>query len=90
MPFVMPNRFGQWLLLATTFDGRTICHYANGEAIGSGASFTPPSLIIGTAELGNWNGGTQRQLAAAMDEFVVMSRVMSADEIRKHFGHGKP
>ena len=89
-PFVTPARIGQWLLLATTFDGRTIRHYANGELIGSGASFTPPSLIIGTAELGNWRGATQRQLAAAMDEFAVLSRVMSEDELREAHVAGRP
>ncbi len=89
-PFVTSDRFGQWLLLATTFDGKTIRHYANGELIGSGASFTPPSVIIGTAEIGNWRGGTQRHLAAALDEFAVLSRVMSEDEVRAAYEAGKP
>lgn len=89
-PFVTPDQFGQWLLLATTFDGRTIRHYANGLFIGSGASFTPPALHIGTAELCNWSGGTQRQLNATLDEFVLLARVMNADEVRAVFEIGKP
>jgi len=88
-PFVTPDRFGQWLLLATTFDGTTIRHYGNGQLIGSGASFTPPELHIGTAELGNWRGGTQRHLAAAMDEFAILSRAMGAEEIRAVYQAGK-
>ena len=89
-PFVTPDRFGQWLLLATTFDGKTIRHYANGKMIGSGASFTPPSLIIGTAEIGNWRGATQRHLASAMDEFAMLARVMSEDDVRAAYAAGKP
>ena len=88
-PFVTPERFGQWLMLATTFDGKTIRHYANGQPIGSGASFTPPALHIGTAELGNWNGNTRRNAAAAMDEFAILSRVLSAEELSALFGFGR-
>lgn len=88
--FVTPERWGQWLMLATTFDGKTIRHYANGHLVGSGASFTPPALHIGTAELGNWNGGTKRNLAAAVDELAVLDRVMSADEIRAYHEAGRP
>ena len=72
-----------------TFDGKTIRHYANGQPIGSGASFTPPALLIGTAELGNWNGNTRRNLAAAMDEFAILSRVLSAEELSALFGFGR-
>ena len=86
----MPERFGQWLMLATTFDGKTIRHYANGRPIGAGESFTPPALLVGTAELGNWNGSTKRNLAAAMDELAVLSRALSAEEINALFGTGRP
>jgi hypothetical protein len=88
--FVKPDRWGQWLLLATTFDGKTIRHYANGELIGSGASFTPPSLNIGTAELANWRGDVKRNLFAAFDEFAVLSRAMNENELRRMFEAGKP
>jgi hypothetical protein len=88
--FVKPERWGQWMLLATTFDGKTIRHYANGELIGSGASFTPPSINIGTAELANWRGDVKRNLSAAFDEFAVLSRAMNEDELRRMFEAGKP
>ncbi len=81
---------GRWTLLATTFDGQTIRHYADGQLVGSGASFTPPVMHIGTAELGNWRGATQRHLAAAMDEFAALDRVLSEDEIRHWFENGRP
>lgn len=87
-PYVTPERLGRWTLLVTTFDGSTIRHYANGQPIGSGASFTPPALQLGTVELGNWRGGTQRQLAAAMDEFAILGRVMSDAEVRALYEAG--
>ena len=89
-PFVTADRLGQWLHLATTFDGTTIRHYANGQPIGSGASFTPPALQIGTAELANWRGDTKRQLAAALDEFAILSRAITAEEVRTIYDNGKP
>ena len=89
-PFVTADRLGQWLHLATTFDGTTIRHYANGQPIGSGASFTPPALQIGTAELANWRGDTKRQLAAALDEFAILSRAITAEEVRAIYDSGRP
>ncbi|HEV7401346.1 MAG TPA: LamG-like jellyroll fold domain-containing protein, partial [Chthoniobacteraceae bacterium] len=89
-PFVTPERFGQWLQLATTFDGKTIRHYGNGRLIGSGASFTPPRLVVGAAELANWRGLTQRRLAAAMDEFVILSRALSPREIAELYEACRP
>ncbi|NDF01098.1 MAG: LamG domain-containing protein, partial [Verrucomicrobia bacterium] len=89
-PFVVPERFHQWLLLATTFDGSTIRHYGNGRLIGSGASFRPPALHIDSADLGNGRGPTLRNLAASMDEFAVLGRAMSPEEIREFYEQGKP
>jgi hypothetical protein len=87
-PFLTPEHLGRWTMLATTFDGQTIRHYGDGQAIGEGASFTPPALCIGLADLGNWSGETQRHLAAAVDEFVILSRVLSSDELRACFEAG--
>lgn len=89
-PFVTPDRRGQWLLLATTFDGSTIRHYGNGRPIGAGASFTPPALHLGTAELGNSPSRDVRQLVGSMDEFAVLSRALSAEELRKLYEQGQP
>lgn len=88
-PFLTADRLGRWVLLVTTFDGKTIRHYGNGELIGSGASFTPPALHIATAELANWRGATQRHLAGAMDEFAIFSRALSGDEIRALYRSGR-
>ena len=89
-PFVTPERLGQWLLLTTTFDGKTIRHYGNDRLIGTGASFTPPTLHVGTAELGNSPNRDVRQLVGSMDEFAVLSRALSEAEVRDFFEQGKP
>jgi hypothetical protein len=89
-PIVTQKRMGQWVLLVTTFDGSTVRHYGNGRLIGTGASFHPPALLIGAADVGNWSGQSLRHLSADMDEFAVLSRAMSADEIRDYYLKGKP
>jgi hypothetical protein len=89
-PFITGKRVGQWVLVASTFDGQTIRHYGNGRLIGSGPSFHPPSLHIGSADLGNWSGQSLRHLPADVDEFAVLSRAMSAEEIREYYLKGKP
>ncbi|HBJ34470.1 MAG TPA: hypothetical protein DDZ51_06835 [Planctomycetaceae bacterium] len=88
--FVTPERYGQWLMLVTTFDGTTVKHYGNGELIGSGASFQPPAMRIGPADIGNSNGSNLRNLSGAMDEFAIIARVLSANEIRDLYVAGKP
>lgn len=89
-PFLTEGRYRQWMLLATTFDGTTIRHYSNGRIVGTGASFTPEALHIGTAEIGNWRGDTRRELHAILDEFVVLNRVLKKEEIVEIHRHGKP
>ncbi len=89
-PFVTPERLGQWLLLVTTFDGHVVRHYANGRPIGSGASFTPPALHIGTAEIGNWRGEVRRSFSGTLDEMAILSRVMSEAEVHTAYAAGKP
>lgn len=81
-PFLRETELGRWILLASTFDGSLIRHYANGEPVGEGASFTPPALRLGGADLANWRGPTQRHLAADLDEFALLTRSMSPAEIR--------
>jgi hypothetical protein len=89
-PFLTESSFRQWLLLTTTFDGKTVRHYANGRLVGVGASFTPDAIHIGTAEIGNWLGQTRRELHATLDEFLVVDRVLDAEEIVEIYHNGQP
>jgi len=89
-PFVTSERLGQWLLLATTFDGHVIRHFGNGRFIGEGPSFTPPALHLGAAELGNSPNPSIRPLIGSVDEFAVLTRALSAEEVREFYERGKP
>jgi hypothetical protein len=87
-PVVTRERFGQWLLLATTFDGKTARHYLNGEPVGELPAFSPVPLVIGATELGNWAGPFPRFLAASVDEFAIVARALSAGEVLKVYEQG--
>lgn len=89
-PFLTEDRLREWILLSTTFDGVTIRHYANGQPIGSGTSYKPDTLHIGTSDIGNWLGDTRRELHAIIDEFVVLDRVLNEQEIAEIYDYGRP
>jgi ferric-dicitrate binding protein FerR (iron transport regulator) len=89
-PFLTADRYGQWIQLATTFDGTTVRHYGNGEPIGSGAAFQPPALHLGTADVGNSDGRIVRAFPGAIDEVLILSRVLAPDEVRRIYDEGKP
>lgn len=87
-----PERFGQWMHLAVTFDAQTqqVVHYADGEPLVRTPLQDASPVRIGLAELGNWNDHASqgsrvaiRHLSGAMDEFVVWNRALSAAEVSK-------
>lgn len=84
-----PERFGQWLHLATVYDPqrREVRHYLNGERL---ARLPVPEVFplrLGLAELGNWNDTTRpdrvaiRHFSGAMDEFLLHRRALGDAEI---------
>ena len=91
---------GHWVHLAVVYDrdDRLVSHYCNGELVGNAAIETPRKIGIGTGDLCNWPykgwaAGTQfeyRNLVGMMDEFVVLSRALSADEVREMHEIGRP
>lgn len=83
-PVITSSQIGRWISLATTFDGKEVRHYLDGELIAKGWARSPGSLIIGGAEIGNWIESGTRQLPATIDEFMVLGRALSAEEIRTH------
>jgi len=86
-----PERFGQWLHLATVFDpvAREVRHYVNGEQQSRAAIKTLFPLRLSLAELGNWNNGTRgdrtaiRHFSGAMDEFALYRRALAPEEIAR-------
>ena len=86
-----PERFGQWLNLATTIDpgAKEVRHYLNGELIARVPRNDTFPVQINVAELGNWNdrGRSERvairHFSGAMDEFLLFDRVLTDAEIQK-------
>jgi hypothetical protein len=88
-PVMTPQRYGEWVLLASTFDGRQIHHYVNGEQVKALDAFSPVPVVIGPAEVGNWRGPTPRFFRGRMDELAVLSRPLSAAEVKAVFESGR-
>ena len=89
-PVVTPDQYGQWLLLVTIFNGAKVCHYCNGRLVGSGNSFRPPALLIGTADVGNKRGRSPRNLSMRMDEFVILNYTMKPENVLNFYQGGQP
>ena len=86
-----PERFGQWLHLATCIDpvAKEVRHYLNGELIARVPRQVMFPVRMTLAELGNWNDGKRgdavaiRHLSGVMDEFMLFNRVLSEAEIQR-------
>jgi hypothetical protein len=89
-PPATPRTLGRWTLLASTFDGKTIRHYVDGEMVRSGAAFSPAPLRIGPAEVGNAGGPRRRHLRGRLDELAILARALPSDEIRALYEAGRP
>jgi hypothetical protein len=105
-PVVKKERLGQWLMLATVYDGKTMFHYMDGRLVWSGPVAGPETLKFGWVEIGNWvatpdHPGFQwaksrdksyfnRNFEGRMDELAVLSRAMPAGEIQRLYESGLP
>ncbi|MEO0793828.1 MAG: LamG-like jellyroll fold domain-containing protein [Verrucomicrobiota bacterium] len=99
-PVIQPSVYGQWIHLASTFDGKTtqIRHYINGELVAESKQAGPSNtkLIIGSGELGNWGlprenkSKAVRNFDGAMDEMIFYSRVLDEAEIAELYEMGRP
>lgn len=82
-----PERFGQWMHLATVIDPKAqeVRHYMNGELSAKVPLANVFPVRLGIADLGNWNDGGPRvairHFSGAMDEFMLFSRVLSDAEL---------
>jgi hypothetical protein len=93
---------GRWLHLATTYDadaGKTT-HYLNGDVLHEetiAKDLLVKTTRIGAASIGNWSIPIKpdaeyavRNLNGSIDEFMIMSSALHADEIKEIFENGKP
>jgi hypothetical protein len=91
------EQLGLWMQVAVTYDvaSRAVTHYLNGETVGSGILDAPHPIELGPLEIGNWTpqvGQPMEQIRnfnGRIDEFAIMGRVLSADEIKQHFEVGR-
>ncbi len=89
---VTPQDFGRWMRLATVIDGENgrMHHYVNGTEIASATMKRRPPIQLGMANLGNVDGMSSqpdtltmvRHFNGRMDEFALITRALSAEEIR--------
>ncbi len=101
-PVIVPADLGRWMHLAATVEsgkaGGKITHYLDGRRIGGTSSDRPmPPLRIGEAEIGNWQPGGLtsnstpiRSLNGRIDDFMILSRALSASEIEAIYQAGVP
>jgi len=93
-----PDRLGEWVHLAVVYDGtnQQVRHHVNGESISQEPLRFRIPLRIGDAELGNWNVNSRqdsqpiRNFSGCMDEFMLFSRALSAEEVQRLYTEGRP
>lgn len=102
-PVWTPARAGQWMHLATVYDGeaQTVAHYADGELLvlePIPEELHPSQVVIGPASVGNWSEPkyrtdpefVMRNLNGAIDDLWVFGRALGAGEVAKVCGVGRP
>lgn len=102
-PVWTPARAGQWMHLATVYDGeaQTVAHYADGELLvlePIPEELHPSQVVIGPASVGNWSEPkyrtdpefVMRNLNGAIDDLWVFGRALGAGEVAKVWGVGRP
>lgn len=96
VPVIHPDDLGKWLHLAVTVDRETgtVTHYRDGKVVTRETRGSLPPLAIGNAEIGNWQAqGINhpiRSLNGRVDEFLILSRVLSTEEIQAIYQAGLP
>ncbi len=100
--FWNPSMSGRWIHLATTYNANdgTITHFLDGEMLHQ--EKLPANLVvektrIGAASIGNWSIPLKpdaeyavRNLNGSIDEFIIMSSALSAEEVKEIYENGKP
>jgi hypothetical protein len=98
-PILGPSHLGQWVHIATVYDkpNNLVAHYLNGNRVLEERLQYPITLQIGSASIGNWTQTRTpfilppiRSLNGRIDEFVILRRVLSHDEVKRMYELGKP
>jgi len=91
------GELGRWVHLAAVYeaDRRQVSFYANGRLDSVVATTESLPAVLGPGQIGNWNrkpmgNASTRRFSGRMDEFIVLSRALNADEINHHFEAGTP
>lgn len=90
-----PERFGRWCTIAAVLDGasRTFRYYFNGDEVAVFNVRKGLTVRLGSAEIGNWNSkghfshspayaNVLRNLCGCIDEFLVLDRALTSEEVR--------
>ncbi len=99
-PIITRALLGHWIQLAAVYDGDEgrMSLYLNGRQVATKLARWRQPLTLGTLELGNWSppaaragaGYLLREFHGRMDEFTLLSRPLSSEEIRWMYEFGKP
>jgi hypothetical protein len=89
------DKLDRWTHLAVVYDADlgSVALYVNGQL--DVATDIPKSLtaVLGPGEIGNWSpirGRPRRRFSGRMDEFVILSRALSAAEIAAYYRESSP
>ena len=99
-PVITQEHFGKWIQLAAVCDGKTglMTLYFNGRIVASKFMVKKRTLTLGNLELGNWTPTAKmtdanyrvRDFHGRMDEFALLSRALTPQEIRQQYELGRP
>jgi hypothetical protein len=87
----------RWTHLASTYDStkRTVTFFRDGRLESQSKLMFDAPARLSSAQIGNWaqsqnQNSANRRLSGRVDEFVMLSRVLSPEEIRDYFESGNP
>jgi hypothetical protein len=91
------GRLGRWMHLAAVYDAdlRQVRFHINGAVDSTVELPLGLPAVLGSAQIGNWNRKQHsdtrgRQLSGRIDEFVILGRALSPEEIHDQYEAGRP
>lgn len=87
----LAGKEGRWLHLATVYDtdNKTVRFYVDGVVDRESELVIAPQASLGPAQIGNWKH-EDRVLGGRIDEFTIVGRALTDDEIRSLHAAGTP